>query len=366
MPRTFTNAEYADIHYVYGFCDGNSNAAVGEYRTRFPNRRVPNAQVFVDVHRRISEYGVRHYNEQNRNVLPRNNDRILQLFDVNRTLSTRRAARQLHLSRSRVLRALKRDHRRAFHVQPVQGLLPADAEKRLNFCQWVLDSTEINPQFLHKILWTDESNFTRAGVVNYHNLHVWSEVNPRCIRQSSFQHQFNVNVWIGVLSNNLCGPHILPPRLNANLFLEFLENSLPEVLDDVPLNLRDESWMQLDGAPAHYGRQVRQWLDQYYYRRWIGRLPNNHPNMRIPGEGPVAWPPRSPDLNPLDYFVWGHLKQIVYDTPVNTREELIRRIRNACDEIKNNPIQITAAVNTLIRRCQKCIEAGGMHFEQLL
>lgn len=66
--------------------------------------------------------------------------------------------------------------------------------------------------------------------MNYHNLHVWSEVNPRCVRPPSFRKQFSVNVWIGVLSNNPCGPHILPPPLNGDLFHEFLENSLPDML----------------------------------------------------------------------------------------------------------------------------------------
>lgn len=75
---------------------------------------------------------------------------------------------------------------------------------------------------------------------------------------------------------------------------------------------------------------------------------------------------RSPDLNPLDYYVWGHVKGIVYATQINTRDELTERIQNACNELRNDPIKIGAAVNSLIRRCNKCIEAGGMHFEHLL
>ena len=32
MPHIFTNAEYIDMLYVYGFCDGSATAAVEEYR----------------------------------------------------------------------------------------------------------------------------------------------------------------------------------------------------------------------------------------------------------------------------------------------------------------------------------------------
>ncbi|EZA49714.1 hypothetical protein X777_12077 [Ooceraea biroi] len=41
MPKVFSNEECTDVHFVYGFCEGNARAAVREYRRRFPNRRVP-------------------------------------------------------------------------------------------------------------------------------------------------------------------------------------------------------------------------------------------------------------------------------------------------------------------------------------
>ena len=36
MPFVFSHVEYCDIHFVYGFCDGNARAAVEEYQRRFP------------------------------------------------------------------------------------------------------------------------------------------------------------------------------------------------------------------------------------------------------------------------------------------------------------------------------------------
>ena len=352
MPRKFSNEEYADIHYVYGFCDGNAEASVREYGRRFPARRLPNAQVFIDTHRRFRELGLRNHHDQNRNNIRGRNNQILQLFDVNRQLSTRKAAQQLQISQSRVWRTLRADHRKPFHLQPVQNLHPGDAERRVTFCEWLLHESENNHGFLHKILWTDEASFTRRGVVNYHNLHVWAHDNPHEIRPRSFQNEFSVNVWIGILHSNVCGPYFLPPRLNSELFYEFLNTSLHDLLEDVPLYWRNGSWIQLDGAPAHYGLIVRQWLNTNYPQRWIGRL------------GPVLWPPRSPDLNPLDFYVWGMLKDKVYATPVNTREQLILKIEEACNEMRQNPLQITLAIDSLVRRCRRCIAVNGHYFEQ--
>lgn len=112
-------------------------------------------------------------------------------------------------------------------------------------------------------------------------------------------------------------------------------------------------WFQHDGAPPHNALAVRRLLDRRYPGRWIGR------------GGPVAWPPRSPDLNPLDYFLWGHLKGKVYTAEeINTQEELQARIAAAIRTII--PDMVERAVANLVRRAQCCIEVGGGHFQQLL
>jgi len=41
MPFTFSNKEYADMHFVYRFCNGNTSAAVEEYQQHFPWQRIP-------------------------------------------------------------------------------------------------------------------------------------------------------------------------------------------------------------------------------------------------------------------------------------------------------------------------------------
>jgi len=46
---------------------------------------------------------------------------------------------------------------------------------------------------------------------------------------------------------------------------------------------------QQDGSPAHFHREVRQYLNTVLPGRWIGRASgNDHPLM--------LWPPRSPDI----------------------------------------------------------------------
>ena len=60
---------------------------------------------------------------------------------------------------------------------------------------------------------------------------------------------------------------------------------------------------QQDGAPPHWVSDVRRFLDATFLNRWIGR------------DGPTPWPPRSPDITPLEFVLWGVCEgQSVYDT----------------------------------------------------
>jgi len=60
MPRTFTHEEYADMVYVYGYCNGNANAAVDEYWSRYPLCRTPNRAVFTNMICALRECGTLH------------------------------------------------------------------------------------------------------------------------------------------------------------------------------------------------------------------------------------------------------------------------------------------------------------------
>jgi hypothetical protein len=50
-----TNAEYANVHFVYGFWDGNAAAAAREYQLRYPDQRLPERSVFEAAHRRLRD-----------------------------------------------------------------------------------------------------------------------------------------------------------------------------------------------------------------------------------------------------------------------------------------------------------------------
>ncbi|GFU54176.1 transposable element Tc3 transposase [Trichonephila clavipes] len=78
-----------------------------------------------------------------------------------------------------------------------------------------------------------------------------------------------------------------------------------------------ELWFQQDGATCHTARATIDLLKDTLGDRLISRF------------RPVNWPPRSCDLTPLDYFLWGYVKSLVYaDKPqmLDHLEDNIRRV----------------------------------------
>ena len=89
--------------------------------------------------------------------------------------------------------------------------------------------------------------------------------------------------------------------VNKENYLEMPQDSFwPAIMNS---GVKEDIIFMQDGAPPHWGTNVRDWLNENLEDRWIGR---GSPNM--------PWPPRSPDITPCDFFLWGYVKSKVYKT----------------------------------------------------
>ena len=178
MPFLFSHMEYCDMHFVYGFCDGNARAAVEEYQSRFPNRRIPSGSVFTRIHQTLRDTGsllsvsVQSEREVVWTINTREN--ILQMVQRSPHLSIRRMASRIGVSRMQVWRTLHEEDLYPYHDQRVQHLEPGNHAQLMDFCHWI----KVHPGLLSVVLFSDEASFTRDGVNNLRNVHTWSHVNP--------------------------------------------------------------------------------------------------------------------------------------------------------------------------------------------
>jgi len=123
--------------------------------------------------------------------------------------------------------------------------------------------------------------------------------------------------------NKVIGPFFFnKPTISANVYLDMWEPYDALQLEEF------QPWIifQQDGAPPHWGSYIRRFLDAFP-NRWIGR------------DGPTTWPPRSPDITPLDFLLWGYVKDKVFLTPVPDITNLKARITDAFATITEDTLE---------------------------
>ncbi|KDR18551.1 hypothetical protein L798_07370 [Zootermopsis nevadensis] len=148
------------------------------------------------------------------------------------------------------------------------------------------------------------------GYVNKQNFRYWAEENPCLLHQSPLNSQ-KVTVWCGLSSFGILGPYSFEDNNGhavtvsvercAAMLNEFLLPELRRRHNDIRL-----VWFQQDGTTSHMARISMQTVREMFPGRVISRY------------GDVAWPPRSPDLSPCDYFLWGYLKYNFYENRPHT------------------------------------------------
>lgn len=148
------------------------------------------------------------------------------------------------------------------------------------------------------------------------------------------------------------GPIFYNQSLSGPRYLNFLQNQIENLLEELPLEeYRHLIWQQ-DGAPPHATRNVREFLNQRH-NEWIGR------------NGTIAWPANSPDLSLLDTFLWGHLKNVAYQSRNENIDEIMGKIVNEINRLNEENEIISASLERLQRGYQSCFENNGGHIEHL-
>jgi hypothetical protein len=236
-----------------------------------------------------------------------------------------------------------------YKVQFVQELYEEDLQDRIEMCTILIPMLQ-DKNTQENLFFSDEATFYLHGLVNKHNIRYWSESNPHVTIETVMKSP-KLNVWCAMSKNHLIGPFFFEDdTVNGENYLTMLQNFfMPEVRK---LHKVRSCIFQQDGAPPHFARDVRQYLDDQFPQRWIGR------------GGPIRWAPRSPDLTPLDFFLWGHLKNIVYQSPIKDLNELKMKIKNEIKSISKDTLY--NVFENISKRMKLCIEVEGNHFENLL
>lgn len=324
------------------------------YINRYPEKRQPGKSIFRRLEQNLKQYGSFKKPVNNRNR-PGNNEHlnnvVLSVIE-NPGTSTRIIEKNTGVPKSTSQRILSKLKFHPYKFKICQGLRPGDDERRRTFCEWYTRQCGVDVQFPSKVIWTDESTVTNNGIFNRRNTHYWSQKNPLERKTARHQHRFGFNMWAGIFGTRIIGPFFYHGNLNSERYLNLLENDVENYLNELPLATIANCWFQQDGAPAHNSRDVRNYLSGQFPEKWIGT------------HSTISWPARSPDITPLDFFLWGYIKDRVYTDQFENEEQLQMCVTEAFNSI--SPEMLSNVLDATVRRCYLCLEVNGFHFEQLL
>lgn len=159
-------------------------------------------------------------------------------------------------------------------------------------------------------------------------------------------HPVKIGVWVAMSRQRIIGPIFFQETINAQRYQTILLESFINQLDDIELT---SGYFQQDSATAHTAQITINYLHQFFPDRLISV---------------GLWPSRSPDLTPLDFFLFPYLKNTIYRNQIQNLQQL----RNAIEEAIANigPEMLTNVFNNLSRRVQCCLAVEGRHFEHIL
>ncbi|CAO4366563.1 unnamed protein product [Caenorhabditis nigoni] len=265
--------------------------------------------------------------------------------------SMRKMSEEVHTS-VRSLRRIVRNvlKMKAYRVRKVAILSERNKLARLRKCKALLSGTRRGTHLT--TVFTDEKLFNLEAEFNPQNHRVYASgpqeanSNGRLIHRAA--HPQQIMVFGGITSNGKTPLVFVEPGVKVNQ-----DYYLNEILKKVMLpwsqsHFGTQNWtFQQDGAPAHTAKRVQQWCEA------------NFPNF-IRGK---EWPASSPDLNPMDYSVWGTLQAKVQARPHKNLEDLKKSLLTEWDNL--SPDYLRATIDAYPKRLMEVIENEGARIEQL-
>ena len=209
-------------------------------------------------------------------------NQLKEMVTENPSLSTRKAASALQCSQTLIVTVLHDDlHLKPFKFHSWHVIEEHDYAKRLAFAEWFLSLRKSTEQFM---IFSDEAYFYLTLPNNKQNNRYWD------VSSNGFGIEVPLNdqkvlVWCAISATRTFGPYFFEGTVNSTNYLEMIRTFFIPKVDKT--QHYGKSYFQQDGATAHTATAVQTYLTERFEGRFIDKS---------------KWPPRSPDLNPCDFF----------------------------------------------------------------
>ena len=205
----------------------------------------------------------------------------------------------------------------------------------------------------NKIIFSDEAHFDLGGYVNKQNCRVWGTENQHAYIEKP-THPKRVTVL-----------RILVQKYNWTIFFENEQGEAVAVNGDryrallnefLFIKIEEEDigniWFQQDGATCHTAEAVFYVLRPVLEDRIISRRAD------------IVWAPRSWNLTPFDYYLWGAVKDKCDAGKPERIDALMDNIREVFVEIQLHTID--NVLKTWTDRLGYCMVSRGSHLNEII
>lgn len=330
-------------------------------------KKGPSYQLVVRTVKHFEEFGTIHNINKNPKlnkgripVVSKNTETIetvRQSLQETPKKSLKRRALDLDLSPT-TLQKIVRTELKAFpyKISVKHALTPDDKIRRVGMCRWIVDRLEQMPNWINDVWFSDETHFHLNGAVNNHNNIYWGTSPPEETTDRNLKGQ-KVTCFVAFnAKHGIIGPYWFEEEgktvtINAVRYRDVIRKFDNDVSAILSPNQRRNAWFMQDGAPPHTAHATLDYLKVLFQTRLLA-LGTDHP-----------WSPHSPDLNPLDFWLWGAAKDVVYkDRPVNLND-LKTKITEYIQQI--SPYLCKKVGNNFTVRMKACLKRDGGHIEHI-
>lgn len=261
--------------------------------------------------------------------------------------SARRLAKSLGVSRETMRRLLQDDlNLRAYRITTQPKLTEDHKKRRVSFAYWV--RKELRKRDHGQILFTDEKYFSLEGVFNRQNERVYAVSREDADQQGGInqtsKYPKRIMIWLGASKNGLTSPIIFQPGETLS-HENYINVVLPHARVEGERLLGTDFIYQQDNATPHVHRKSLTWCAENFS--------NFIDNER--------WPPNSPDLNVLDYYVWDAVTTNMQWDKVNDYHSLTEEIKRG---IRRVPLEdVCRSVQSWSKRILTILKTKGEYIK---
>ena len=241
--------------------------------------------------------------------------KVIQTMDVEDPPTQRSVAKSYNVSQSTISRIMKMANFTLRKKIKVHKLTPSKVEKRRRRA-FRLYRQLANDRYKNFIT-TDEAWFYLDGTEGKRKVCYIKKTDPnyeRMIIQQDQSRPKGLMVWAGISSHGKTSIRFVKPgaKINSDYYINkilkpFLSHDIPRLF---PNNQKKKLIFHHDSAPSHVSKKTIQFLNE----------------SKINYIKPNEWIPSSPDAAPMDFSVWGYLKQRLNKQKIETLIELKKKL----------------------------------------